>query len=176
MAATKLFACVCLCLCLCVCTCVGGYDIISSPCLKWGTPVCARLCVCVYVCVCVCACVGVHVIISSPCLKWGTPVCARLCVCVCVRGCACHHQQSMPVSCFCNQAHHKRHESRVVQNHRFSVYTIFLAGKSPNLRPYAVYIFIRFWPTLPKERGIYILSFILVAFTCLLHIYSNAHM
>ena len=33
--------------------------------------------------------------------------------------------------------------------HIYGVYTVFLAGKSSNIRSYTVYIYIQFWPTLP---------------------------
>ena len=49
------------------------------------------------------------------------------------------HGSGQPYSC----VHH-----RVGQDHIYTVYTVFLAGKSPYTRSYAMLIYTQFWPTL----------------------------
>ena len=99
--------------------------------------VCVCVCVCVCLCVCVCACV-------CACVR----ACVRVCVCVCV--CVCVHSWSTS----------KWHPASFVCRHLFTpffqffslfqgwpepyiigVYTVFLAGKSPKLRSYTMYIY-----------------------------------
>jgi hypothetical protein len=91
----------------------------------------AQVCVYAFVCVCVCVCAG-----WAAMQQEAAGAKAQVCVCACVCVCSCASTINVLLD----------HVWGWPELHIYGVYTVFLAGKPPNIRSYTVYIYKRFWP------------------------------
>jgi len=118
--------CVCVYACVCVCVCTG-----RAAAQQEAADAKAQVCVYAFVCVCVCVCAG-----WAAMQQEAAGAKAQVCVCACVCVCSCASTINVLLD----------HVWGWPELHIYGVYTVFLAGKPPNIRSYTVYIYKRFWP------------------------------